>query len=343
MNDVIEILNVFVHLLAPDHPRQSGAMDLPGATGLFLSRPEEFLRRSSTRRWLFAVLASIDRDEAFRTAEGESRVLLSLSLALEASPHCWRFALNFLSSCAPPFAGILRQCESETEGEPDSKKKCLDRANGEERDKDPHDEVLSACLRFVSADSHFRHLWPWSKLFKVAQSGLLRSRRSLFLASEVLGVAFGLSEGERREAVGQFMTEAEYMMEAHRHFHPKDSIRVEEAEDFPVAPPDLPLACVEGVVLPRSSSSSSAEESSSPYVPVPSHRPSLRRLALCAAAGQPALLSGPPGCGKTSLVERLRDASGRREFGDFHRVQVSDETDSRYGISVRFTNIRKKI
>lgn len=62
---------------------------------------------------------------------------------------------------------------------------------------------------------------------------------------------------------------------------------------------------------------------------VPSVQRSLYRLALAVSAGEPVLLQGPVGCGKTSLVEHLAAVTGRRPYEELLKVQLGDHMDSK--------------
>lgn len=65
------------------------------------------------------------------------------------------------------------------------------------------------------------------------------------------------------------------------------------------------------------------------FVYVPSVQKSLYRLALAVSAGEPVLLQGPVGCGKTSLVEHLAAVTGRRPYEELLKVQLGDHMDSK--------------
>lgn len=58
----------------------------------------------------------------------------------------------------------------------------------------------------------------------------------------------------------------------------------------------------------------------------------LRRVALALAAQKPVLLEGPIGCGKTSLVEFLAEATGHVRSREILKVQLGDQTDSKVGV-----------
>ncbi len=149
----------------------------------------------------------------------------------------------------------------------------------------------------------------------------------------MLGEVFGWAEQQREASVAPRLSKDDYHSVAAAHLLRQRSearearrlLREEAAEEPPIVVSGLGITQESGVVLPTCG----AVAPSSTYVRLPSRASALRRLALCAAASQPLVLCGPPASGKTRMVEHLRDLTGRKEFGDFHRLQVSDETDSR--------------
>lgn len=67
-------------------------------------------------------------------------------------------------------------------------------------------------------------------------------------------------------------------------------------------------------------------------IPVESTVSHLRSLALAVASGNPVLLQGPVGCGKTSLVEHLAQVTGRQKSPALMKIQLGDQTDSKVRI-----------
>ncbi len=127
------------------------AAELSAATRHFLTNPDAFLSDKRSRRWLFSVLAAINKSKA---AEHDA-VLRALSKALVLSPHCWTFLTDYLSSCPAPFGSLLSRLDSGTS------------LNVEKRRLRDESAALLTCLALVRTDSYFRHLWPWSKLYEV--------------------------------------------------------------------------------------------------------------------------------------------------------------------------------
>ena len=66
------------------------------------------------------------------------------------------------------------------------------------------------------------------------------------------------------------------------------------------------------------------------FVLLPSSSDALKAASEAVFEARPVLVEGPMGCGKTRLVEHLAlTLEARQEFKDFHRVQMSDQTDAR--------------
>lgn len=65
------------------------------------------------------------------------------------------------------------------------------------------------------------------------------------------------------------------------------------------------------------------------YVYVPRVHKYLNRLALAVSAGEPVLLQGPVGCGKTSIIEHLAALTGRKPYEELLKVQLGDHMDSK--------------
>ena len=63
---------------------------------------------------------------------------------------------------------------------------------------------------------------------------------------------------------------------------------------------------------------------------VPSTSQHLRSLALAVTCGEPVLLQGPVGCGKTCLVEHLAAMAGHKLV----KIQLGDQTDSKVDDSI---------
>ncbi len=287
---------------------------LAEATRMFLSDPEEFLRSSEHRGRVFAVLASLRAEDV-----EVDRALIALARAVQAVPHCWIFAQAYLSSIASPTRLLLQSDEEETEGEPKCKKI---RNNTYQR----HEDLLFACWTLVLTHRHFRHLWPWTDLLRADKSGW--SHECIWLTSEVVGVALGLSE-KKRETLSALTSERYKELTCKMHLRRQNQRQTATERGNHSVPPVAVsgLVCVEsGVALPVVSGHSEQE---STFVRLSSRQSQLRQLTLCVSAGRPVMLTGPPGTGKTAVIDHLRSVTGRRDFVNFHQAQISDETDAR--------------
>ena len=78
------------------------------------------------------------------------------------------------------------------------------------------------------------------------------------------------------------------------------------------------------MLLPKPSASGGLDAARS-LVDTPSTRCNLRAVAIALSQHAPVLLEGPPGCGKTCLVQHLAQRLGRRLL----TIQIGDHTDSK--------------
>ncbi|XP_076077814.1 midasin-like isoform X3 [Mytilus galloprovincialis] len=88
------------------------------------------------------------------------------------------------------------------------------------------------------------------------------------------------------------------------------------------------IVMVAGIMLPKAVVVEDLITTCS-LIPVESTVSHLRSLALAVASGNPVLLQGPVGCGKTSLVEHLAQVTGRQKSPALMKIQLGDQTDSK--------------
>ncbi|CAG2222307.1 MDN1 [Mytilus edulis] len=91
------------------------------------------------------------------------------------------------------------------------------------------------------------------------------------------------------------------------------------------------IVMVAGIMLPKAVVVEDLMTTCS-LIPVESTVSHLRSLALAVASGNPVLLQGPVGCGKTSLVEHLAQVTGRQKSPALMKIQLGDQTDSKVRI-----------
>lgn len=97
--------------------------------------------------------------------------------------------------------------------------------------------------------------------------------------------------------------------------------------ELSAVPPPPRYANVCGVMLPcRGSADSSEGPASSAFVKTAASTAALHAAALALDAGVPVLLSGPPGCGKSTLISELAAATGNSDMLQLH---VDDQIDAR--------------
>ncbi|KAF0299690.1 Midasin [Amphibalanus amphitrite] len=203
-------------------------------------------------------------------------------------------------------------------------------------------DLLAALLPLVQRfPERLRQLWDWSGCLPLLQDPDPETR---WLAARILALISGMGPGqtERLAAASGVTGEDEIRLTA-RHLNPTPMVTPPAAggrssspdRDVMVTSPaplltseDISgqLVCVEGVTLPVVDAAAAC---AGPLVLVPDTRAALRSLALAVAAGRPALLQGPVGSGKTSLVHHLAAVTGHVGYPRLVSVQLGDQTDSK--------------
>ena len=198
--------------------------------------------------------------------------------------------------------------------------------------------LLAALLPLVQRfPERLRQLWDWSGCLPPLRDPDAETR---WLAARLLALISGMGPGqtERLTAATGVSGPLEIQLTA-RHLNPTpmvtaDAQTAREDPEIMVTPTPLltsedisgSLVCVEGVTLPVVDPAAACV---GPLVPVPDTRAALRSLALAAAAGRPALLQGPVGSGKTSIVRHLAAVTGHVGYPRLVTVQLGDQTDSK--------------
>lgn len=90
---------------------------------------------------------------------------------------------------------------------------------------------------------------------------------------------------------------------------------------------ELPIMGPQGGSSAAGSSAAGARPQTHPLVHTPSMDRNLQSLALGLCTGAPVLLEGPPGCGKSALVEHVAEVTGAAE--GLVRIHLDDQMDSK--------------
>ena len=192
---------------------------------------------------------------------------------------------------------------------------------------------MTACLQFLDCDETFRTFWPWADLMRAptTASNSCLSDREKWLLGECAGRLCLLPEIQRKSLFEkQTNSTTSYDLIAGNYLAtlaalkarpPQIRSKVRGVKDRPSAfSHSLPLF---------SNDDEPVVGQPSAFVSLPSLVVEFRNVSKAIFEAKPVLIQGPMGCGKTRLVEHLAKRTDREEFVNFHRIQMSDQTDAR--------------
>ncbi|XP_055612031.1 midasin [Uranotaenia lowii] len=236
------------------------------------------------------------------------RKCVALSKLVGLNPSVLRFSVQYFRNNPAPFS----QEENYT---PKKKVKKSIHAPVSELD------IIQCCYRFLVADpNYFRRAWNWSEflqLYKSASSS--QCSRQRFYFNRILALISCMTQSE----LSQLDREIQMEVEIEEQMRTGDSWvdtekKPESGEKNRIwwnFRSDV-VVNVGDVLLPIFDSSNceyyrNQEKMNDELVIVDSTRINVRSLALGVSSGKAICLSGPVGCGKTSLVEHLACKTGR--------------------------------
>nr|XP_019536538.2 midasin [Aedes albopictus] len=243
--------------------------------------------------------------------EGHRRKCVALSKLVHRCPDVLRFSIQYFRRNPAPFL-----TEDTVDYVPTSKQKKLNREAVTDL------ELVRCCYRFLAADPiHFRSVWSWSEFFQ--QYGTRQGcSQQQFYFNRILALVSCMTQSQ----IGQLDREL-----------PLEAVVREQLGDFEnVRPTASPIVGEEtktgekvrwnfrssvvtnvgDVMLPIFDAPNceffrAQDKEPDDLVVVDSTRLNVRSLALGVSSGKAVCLSGPVGCGKTSLVEYLARKTGR--------------------------------
>ena len=239
----------------------------------------------------------------------------ALGKCLKFFPQLWQFSRALLSPEHPPFARLLKGCE------PPPKKKAK-KSDKKVTAVVSDEALLEACVHFLNADPFFHDFWPWSRLHEVVKS--LHSPKCLWLATNCLGLVFGLGPEQKLKLCAGKVTRDEFLLISAEYLSQSSVLPVTKSTGDTLVSSEN-VVNIADVCLPKRTS----PQSTSDFIELPEITKRLREAALAVSSGRALLLKGPIACGKTRLVEHLVHLTGRKEFQDFNRLQITDQTDGR--------------
>ncbi|TRY63986.1 hypothetical protein TCAL_02073 [Tigriopus californicus] len=254
------------------------------------------------------------------------RVLVALARCLHSQAHLWPLAQPILRPQFPIFQRFLGRSPAWKSPEPRPKKrKTL--GNPPLSDQD----VLQAALILVETNPYFHHLWAWSDL--LARVHHFRDDATVWYAIETLARVFQYDQSRKWQMVPtQVMGPDRYRALTLSHLAQRRALANGPAPEVRTLPdwPDVNPAVIWVSTVPLLKVGDSLPDPHSPGFMTFGDCPNrLRQICLSIHANQPVLIRGPIASGKTSLVEHLARLTGRDEGREFHRIQITDQTDGR--------------
>ncbi|XP_058826762.1 midasin [Topomyia yanbarensis] len=240
-----------------------------------------------------------------RAAERHRRKCVALSKLISCCPSVLRFSILFFRHNPPPF-GV----EELLNYVPKSKQQKSGKLPVTDL------ELVQCCYRFLMADTtYFRSAWNWSDFFE--RFGGKGCHRQRYFYNRIVAMITGMSQRQLNELDRDIPVEVvvnEQMLQNVVDLR-RDVSEVSGRKirwDFKsnvvtnVGDVILPIFDVDNCEFYRSQAGQRND-----LVIVDSTKLNLRSLAMGVSSGKAICLSGPVGCGKTSLVEYLARKTGR--------------------------------
>lgn len=170
------------------------------------------------------------------------------------------------------------------------------------------------CLRFLKLDlSFFRRTWNWDEFIELYHNNGCDLQK--FYCNQILALLFGLTAAQLSKMNEKLPKSICIDTENRAALHDGVSKEFAESEPLELTFRSDVITGVEGVYLPIFDKSNfefyNENQESSDIIRVDSTKINLRSLALGVSSGKAICLSGPVGCGKTTLVEFLARRTGR--------------------------------
>ena len=182
--------------------------------------------------------------------------------------------------------------------------------------------VLGACYQLLLHCDRLRTSWDWVEIFQYLTSS---DRETKFLVTEILRVLFDLTESAVSELRNKFLSGVscydltlKFKIEKWK----EAVVLAEDCQQSDVTCTPSRVASINHVSLPKCAT---VNTSDSGLVEVPSTTHNLQSVGAAVCVGQPVLIVGDVGVGKTSLVLEW----GARCGHEVVTLQVSDSTDAR--------------
>lgn len=196
-------------------------------------------------------------------------------------------------------------------------------------------EIVECCFTFLRYNvSHFKRLWKWSDFLEKYCNNLEYQRKDMYtlfcnhiialLSNMTKNQLKSLNEGIPLDIKIKFSLDMRKLKPETVDYGMIEETRLKKCENNFNFQNDF-VVSIEGILLPifnKRDASCIRMGSEDDLIMVESTRMNLRSLAIGVASGRAVCLSGPVGCGKTTLVEYLASKTGRTSAS---RSNMSEE------------------
>lgn len=203
---------------------------------------------------------------------------------------------------------------------PSKKKKKHIETNGTSKNVDL--DILKCCYQLLKSDAaYYRELWDWSQFLANYSHHDFDCQLSLLYCNHILAMLTDMTATQLHTLNAHIPAQVQLKYEKQQEL-PRYT-KCDQSNDFPEQHLTVKLdkasqsvTDIEGVLLPvfNQENQEFYTESDGCYdriVKVDSTIVNLRSIALGVASAKPICLSGPVGCGKTTLIEYLARKTGR--------------------------------
>ncbi|XP_021695635.1 midasin [Aedes aegypti] len=243
--------------------------------------------------------------------EGHRRKCVALSKLISRCPDVLRFSIQYFRRNPAPFLA-----EDTVDYTPTSKQKKV------EREAITDLELVQCCYRFLAADPiYFRSVWNWSDFFQQYGTRMGCSRQQ-FYYNRILALVSCMTQSQISQLYRELPLEAvvreqlESVEDVRTQGSETGDEKLKTGEKIKWNFRSNVVTNVGDVMLPIFDAGNceffrGQDKEPDDLVVVDSTRLNVRSLALGVSSGKAICLSGPVGCGKTSLVEYLARKTGR--------------------------------
>ncbi|XP_068146092.1 LOW QUALITY PROTEIN: midasin [Drosophila tropicalis] len=262
---------------------------------------------------------------------------IALAKLMAYSKEAQRFAKSYFHNKPPPFESEKSISHSITNGGPVKKSKQINSNSIQCTEL----QLLKCCYQLLQCDTvYFRELWDWSSF--IANNVQLDSPLKQLYSNHIIAMLTNMSSTQLQEINSHISTSEQLLFQAEMEKERKTDLeKLPELNTVESESIKLKLASyghvtnIEGVLLPvfNAKNEEFYAQSDGCYdriVKVDSTMVNLRSIALGVSAAKPICLSGPVGCGKTTLIEYLARKTGRicpkpKEIENHQRAKQEDE------------------